>query len=524
MASCVEKPRERPVSVTEKVPQIPDGEGRPYSISDGINRVVTSTVYNYFGLPTTITFGTGLTDSYQYDPNTGRMTSFGSTVAGGGPYSGSLAWNPNGTLYSLTIQDPFNSADAQTCTYEYMRWFRLHQVTCGSIWNQTMSYDPFSNISISESVPFLPTYNLATNWYATIPSGTLGYDNNGDLTSDGFHTYQWDADGNLGVLDSGGSTQFTNSYDALGRRVEQVSASGAPPKGEGGALLKPSSSYPPIRLMPFKSVSTLPANDGRLSWPRANLAQENFSNSPSTSPAVSSTAGSFCPPGGGRTFLRGCNVRNRCNQLTISNIHLPAVKAEVIVLDVAIYARVSTTDQSCEMQLRELREYAGRRGWSVKAEYIDTGWSGAKANRPKLDRLMRDASRRQFDVVLVYKLDRFGRSVRNCLDGISALRSHGVRFLAVSQNIDTDDANPTSRLMLHILAAVAEFERELIRERVASGVANARRQGKRLGRPRRVFDRARAQELRRQGMSFPGIARELGVGYGTIVRALRAES
>ena len=217
-------------------------------------------------------------------------------------------------------------------------------------------------------------------------------------------------------------------------------------------------------------------------------------------------------------------MQNRCNQLTISNIHLPAVKAEVIVLNVAIYARVSTTDQSCEMQLRELREYASRRDWSVTAEYIDTGWSGTKASRPELDRLMHDASRRHFDVVLVYKLDRFGRSVRSCLDGISALRSHGVRFLAVSQNIDTDESNPTSRLMLHILAAVAEFERELIRERVAPGVANAKRQGKRLGRPRRVLDRARALELRKQGLSFPRIAQELGVGYGTIVRALRAES
>jgi len=136
---------------------------------------------------------------------------------------------------------------------------------------------------------------------------------------------------------------------------------------------------------------------------------------------------------------------------------------------------------------------------------------------------MHDASQRAFDVVLVYKLDRFGRSVRNCLDGISALRSNGVRFLAVSQNIDTDDSNPTARLMLHILAAVAEFERELIRERVASGVANAKRQGKRLGRPKRVFDRAAAMELRQQGLSFPQIARELGVGLGTVVRSIRAQ-
>jgi putative DNA-invertase from lambdoid prophage Rac len=186
----------------------------------------------------------------------------------------------------------------------------------------------------------------------------------------------------------------------------------------------------------------------------------------------------------------------------------------------ALYARVSTADQDCGMQLRELREYAARRGWEIAGEYVDTGWSGAKASRPQLDRLMQDASKRGFDAVMVYKLDRFGRSVRNCLDGIEALRAHGVRFLAVSQNIDTDESNPTSRLMLHILAAVAEFEREMIRERVCAGVKNARFKGKRLGRPKRVFDRQRALELRQQGRSLPHIARELGVGLGTVVRAL----
>jgi putative DNA-invertase from lambdoid prophage Rac len=188
-----------------------------------------------------------------------------------------------------------------------------------------------------------------------------------------------------------------------------------------------------------------------------------------------------------------------------------------------LYARVSTSDQDCGMQLRELREYALRRGWPVAGEYVDTGWSGAKASRPQLDRLMQDASKRSFDAVLVYKLVRFGRSVRNCLDGIEALRAHGVRFLAVSQNIDTDESNPTSRLMLHILAAVAEFEREMIRERVCAGVKNARQKGKRLGRPKAVFDRQRAVELRHQGRSFPEIARELGVGLGTVVRAINGQ-
>jgi putative DNA-invertase from lambdoid prophage Rac len=185
-----------------------------------------------------------------------------------------------------------------------------------------------------------------------------------------------------------------------------------------------------------------------------------------------------------------------------------------------IYARVSTTDQNCEMQVRELREYATRRGWNVSVEYVDTGWSGAKASRPELDRLMRDAGLRRFDAVLVWKLDRFGRSVRNCLDGIESLRAHGVRFLAVSQSIDTDESNPTARLLLHILASVAEFERELIRERVRAGIRNAKHRGKQLGRKRVVFDRSKAVEMHLAGTSIREIAAVLGVGVGTIHRAV----
>jgi putative DNA-invertase from lambdoid prophage Rac len=193
------------------------------------------------------------------------------------------------------------------------------------------------------------------------------------------------------------------------------------------------------------------------------------------------------------------------------------------VLKAVIYARVSTQDQNCEMQVRELREYAERRGWHVSDEYVDTGWSGAKASRPELDRLMRDAALRRFDAVLVYKLDRFGRSVRNCLDGIEALRAHGVRFLAVSQSIDTDESNPTARLLLHILASVAEFEREMIRERVCAGVRNAKRKGVRLGRKRVVFDRSRAGEMYAAGSSVREIARALQVGRTTVHRFLLSQ-
>jgi len=194
------------------------------------------------------------------------------------------------------------------------------------------------------------------------------------------------------------------------------------------------------------------------------------------------------------------------------------------ILKAAIYARVSTADQNCEMQLAELREYAQRRGWEVTSEYVDLAQSGAKASRPELDRLMRDAAQRRFDAVLVWKLDRFGRSVKNCLDGISLLSSHGVRFLAVSQAIDTDESNPSSRLMLHILASVAEFEREIIRERVMAGVRNARAKGKQIGRKKRVFDRTKALELHQQGQSVREIASALQVSRSTVHRSLPHEA
>src|SRR5215471_18273219 len=188
------------------------------------------------------------------------------------------------------------------------------------------------------------------------------------------------------------------------------------------------------------------------------------------------------------------------------------------ILNAAIYARVSTQDQNCEMQVRELKEYAARRGWQVVGEYVDTGWSGAKASRPELDRLMKDAALRRFDAVLVWKLDRFGRSVRNCLDGIENLRAHDVRFLAVSQSIDTDESNPTARLLLHILASVAEFERELIR--VRAGIKSAKHKGKKLGRKRVVFDRGKATEMYEGGATVREIAAAMRIGRGTVQRFL----
>ena len=144
----------------------------------------------------------------------------------------------------------------------------------------------------------------------------------------------------------------------------------------------------------------------------------------------------------------------------------------------AIYARVSTADQNCEAQLRELREYCARRGWEIVTEYIDTGWSGAKASRPQLNRLMKDARERRFDVVAVWKLDRWGRSLAHLVESGQQLASMGIRFLAVTQNIDTDENNPMARLLMHLMAAFAEFERErgrVWREALSGGLRCRRR-------------------------------------------------
>jgi DNA invertase Pin-like site-specific DNA recombinase len=186
----------------------------------------------------------------------------------------------------------------------------------------------------------------------------------------------------------------------------------------------------------------------------------------------------------------------------------------------AAYVRVSTADQHNEIQVRELRDYIKRRGWAL-AEIYDDQMTGAKSKRPGLDRLMQDARRRRFDAVVVWKLDRFGRSLVHCVSGIQELVSLGVRFVAISQGIDTDDGNPASKLLMHILACVAEFEHELIRERVSAGMRHARAEGRRLGRPPVVVNRQRVADLRAAKKSYREIARELSLKLPTVHRIAR---
>jgi DNA invertase Pin-like site-specific DNA recombinase len=166
-----------------------------------------------------------------------------------------------------------------------------------------------------------------------------------------------------------------------------------------------------------------------------------------------------------------------------------------------------------------LREYCQRRDWEIGGEFVDTGWSGSKASRPGLDRLMKDARRRQFDGVVVWKLDRWGRSLAHLVQSVQELSGLGIRFVAMTQNIDTDESNPMARLLMHLMAAFAEYEREMIRERVMAGVRTAQAKGKRLGRPRRVFRRDEALEMRAAGMSWRKIANALGVPLATLVQA-----
>lgn len=190
-------------------------------------------------------------------------------------------------------------------------------------------------------------------------------------------------------------------------------------------------------------------------------------------------------------------------------------------LRVGIYGRVSTREQSVDLQVSELTAYAGRMGWTVVSTYLDEGVSGTKDKRPALDKLMEDARLRRFDAVLVWKLDRFGRSLPQLVQNVQLLDGYGVRFVSLTESVDTDSKSPVGRLMLHLFAAFAEFERGLIVERVKAGVAEAQRQGKHCGRPARVFRRDEAIRLRQEGQSLREIARTLGVPFSTIADAVR---
>jgi DNA invertase Pin-like site-specific DNA recombinase len=188
-------------------------------------------------------------------------------------------------------------------------------------------------------------------------------------------------------------------------------------------------------------------------------------------------------------------------------------------LKIAIYARVSTKNgQDPEMQLAELREYIRNRKWKIAGEYVDKGISGASDSRPELNRLMADASRRRFDIVAVWKFDRFARSVSHLLRALETFRALGIEFVSLSENIDT--STPTGKMVFTVLASVSELERSLIGERVRAGLRNAKARGRRLGRPPlknlTVLEMQRLRrERRRSRTSFKELAEKYGVSVWT---------
>ena len=190
-------------------------------------------------------------------------------------------------------------------------------------------------------------------------------------------------------------------------------------------------------------------------------------------------------------------------------------KGTLFLKRIAIYARVSTDRQSTESQLNTLREYIEKREWNLFKEYIDEGFTGSNTKRPAFKEMMADAKKRRFDVLLVYKLDRLSRSLKDLIITLDDLKSTGIDFVSYDNSLDT--TTPTGRLIFHVVGSVAEFEREIIKERVKSGLENARRKGKRLGRP--PVSSALVEEakrLRSQGMPYRKIGLQLGIPESTV--------
>jgi DNA invertase Pin-like site-specific DNA recombinase len=181
----------------------------------------------------------------------------------------------------------------------------------------------------------------------------------------------------------------------------------------------------------------------------------------------------------------------------------------------SIYARVSTSNngQDPRVQTRDLGEFCERRGWTLVPEYVDVGISGTKEKRPALDRLMSDAHRRKFDVVVVWRFDRFARSVSHLLRALETFQALGIEFVSLSEQMDT--STPTGKMVFTVLGAVAELERSLIVERVKAGLRNARAKGRTLGRPRAVVDARKIATLRAQGRSWREISQAMKIPPST---------
>lgn len=186
---------------------------------------------------------------------------------------------------------------------------------------------------------------------------------------------------------------------------------------------------------------------------------------------------------------------------------------------VAIYARVSTKDQSVDMQMNDLERYSKERGLNVFKVYKDNGVSGTKETRPALSELMNDAKKRKFDIVLVWRFDRFARSTKHLVTALYEFRNLGIDFMSYQENIDT--SSPLGEAIFTIISAMSKLERDIIAERVKGGLRKARANGKRLGRPESEADTDRIVEHKEQGKSIREIAKEMGLSRGKVERTLK---
>jgi len=176
---------------------------------------------------------------------------------------------------------------------------------------------------------------------------------------------------------------------------------------------------------------------------------------------------------------------------------------------VALYSRVSSQDQSVEMQTSDLRRHCEQRGFDIYKEYSDQGISGTKDRRPALDELMRDARKRKFDAVIVWRFDRFARSTKHLVTALEEFRRLGIDFISFQENIDT--SSPMGKAMFTIVSAIAELEADIIRERVVAGIANARTKGVKIGRPSPVIDQEEVRRLRDGGLTIRAIAEKMNL-------------
>ncbi len=185
---------------------------------------------------------------------------------------------------------------------------------------------------------------------------------------------------------------------------------------------------------------------------------------------------------------------------------------------IAIYARVSTTDQSTDNQLLDLKRYVSERGWTTFNEYCDNGISGTKDNRPALNELMAEAKKRRFGVVLVWRFDRFARSTKHLILALEEFRNLGIDFVSYQENIDT--SSPLGSAIFTIISAVAQLERDIIAERVKAGLRRAKENGKKLGRPRAEVSKGEIYRLHSHGLSLRQSATQLNISKSTVARYL----